>query len=107
MLKIVLYILKQRQYKLIPAGGNNVELEECIMDSIDEAMKKYIESEEYRTQRTEINNMLTELRSALNPEQQNRLNKLVDAINISDGKFASKAYVTGVVNGIALREKTL
>ena len=89
MLKIVLYILKQRQYKLIPAGGNNVELEECIMDSIDEAMKKYIESEEYRTQRTEINNMLTELRSALN------------------GKFASKAYVTGVVNGIALREKTL
>lgn len=84
-----------------------MELEECIMDSIDVTMKNYIESEEYKTQRTEINTMLTELRSELNPEQQNRLNKLVDAINVSDGKFASKAYVTGVVNGITLREKTL
>ncbi len=84
-----------------------MELEECIMDSIDVTMKNYIESEEYKTQRTEINTMLTELRSELTPEQQIRLNKLVDAINISDGKFASKAYVTGVVNGITLREKTL
>lgn len=84
-----------------------MELAECIMDSIDKAMKNYIESEEYRTQRTEINNMLTEFRSELNPEQQKKLNKLIDAINTDDGIFASKAYLTGVVNGIALRQNTL
>lgn len=84
-----------------------MELEECIMDSIEEAMKSYTESEDYKKQKTEINTMLAAFRSELNPEQQNKLNRLVDAINISDGKFASKAYVTGVVNGIALREKTL
>jgi hypothetical protein len=84
-----------------------MELEECIMDSIEEAMKSYTESEEYKKQKTEINTMLAAFRSELNPEQQNKFNRLVDAINISDGKFASKAYVTGVVNGIALREKTL
>ena len=70
-------------------------------------MKSYTESEEYKKQKTEINTMLAAFRSELNPEQQNKFNRLVDAINISDGKFASKAYVTGVVNGIALREKTL
>lgn len=84
-----------------------MELEECIMDSIEEAMKSYTESEEYKKQKTQINTMLAAFRSELNPEQQNKFNRLVDAINISDGKFASKAYVTGVVNGIALREKTL
>ena len=84
-----------------------MELEECIMDSIEEAIKSYTESEEYKKQKTEINTMLAAFRSELNPEQQNKFNRLVDAINISDGKFASKAYVTGVVNGIALREKTL
>ena len=84
-----------------------MELAECIMDSIDDAMKNNTESEEYKTERTEINNMLSEFRSGLNPEQQNKFNKLIDAINTSDGTFASKAYVAGVVNGIALRQKTL
>lgn len=84
-----------------------MELAECIMDSFDEAMKNYIESEEYRKQRSEINTMLAELRSELSPEHQKSLNRLIDAINISDGKLASQAYATGVVNGIVLREKTL
>lgn len=84
-----------------------MELAECIMDSIDDAMRNYIESEEYQKQRAEITNMIFEFRSSLSPENQNILNKLIDAINTSDSLFASKAYVAGVVNGIALRQKTL
>lgn len=52
MLTIILYTLQLQQYKLIPAGGYNMELAECIMDSIDDAMKNYTESEEYKTERT-------------------------------------------------------
>jgi len=82
-------------------------LENSIADSMDEAMQPYITSDEYRMPRTAINQKLTEFRSTLNDSQQRDFNRLLDMINDADADFASKAYVYGAVNGIALREQVL
>lgn len=80
-------------------------LENYIADSIDESMKDYINSEEYRDEHRKISEKTAAFRAALSPEMKIEFNMLMNDIDNFDSAFASKAYVTGTVNGIALREK--
>lgn len=84
-----------------------MELEECIKDALEESMKPYISSEEYVKNKQEVTKMITVLRGKLRTEEQAELNRLLDAITVSDGAFASEAYMHGVVEGMALRDKVL
>ena len=49
--------------------------------------------------------MISTLRITLSPEQSRQLNRLLKAIDRDDSLFASEAYMHGVVEGIALRNK--
>lgn len=82
-------------------------LESYIADSMEESMQPYINSEEYQTSKAAINTKLVDFRSGLNPAQQKEFNLLMDMMNDAHAEFAAKAFVTGAVNGIALREQVL
>ena len=82
-------------------------LESYIADSMDESMQPYIASEEYQSSRATINTKLVEFRSGLSPAQQKEFNLLMNMVNDAHAEFSSKAFVTGAVNGIALREQVL
>lgn len=82
-------------------------LESYIADSMEESMQPYINSEGYQASRAAINTKIVDFRSGLNPAQQREFNLLMDMMNDAHAEFASKAFVTGAVNGIALREQVL
>ncbi len=82
-------------------------LENNIADSMEESMQPYISSEEYQTSKAAINTTLVKFRSCLNAAQQREFNLLMDMMNNAHAEFASKAFVYGAVNGIALREQVL
>lgn len=82
-------------------------LESYIADSMEESMQPYIKSEEYQTAKTAINAQLVDFRSGLSSAQQKEFNRLMDKINDAHAEFVAKAFVTGMVNGIALREQVL
>ena len=82
-------------------------LESYIADSMEESMQPYINSEEYQTCKATVNTKLVAFRSGLNAAQQKEFNLLMDMMNNAHAEFASKAFVYGTVNGIALREQVL
>jgi negative regulator of replication initiation len=82
-----------------------MELEECIKDALEETMKTYIASDEYVSNRQKVNRLLVALREQLSAEQNADLNHVIDAITVSDGAFASEAYLRGVVEGISLKDR--
>lgn len=82
-------------------------LENNIADSMEESMQPYINSEEYQSSKAAINTKLVDFRSGLNPAQQREFNLLMDMMNDAHAEFASKAFVCGAVNGIALRDQVL
>ena len=73
-----------------------MELKECIKDAIDGAMQSYILTDLYKEKRIIINESIESLRK--------KLNSILDLISNLDAEFATEAYVSGVVNGIALRD---
>lgn len=80
-------------------------LADVIKDTMDGALKDYLESEEYQRQADEIEQLEKKLKVSLTPAQKKLLMELLDKISYCDGKFAMEAYVTGVVRGIALRDQ--
>ena len=82
-------------------------LENCIADSMEESMQPYISSDEYQIPRAAINQKLVDFRNGLTETQQKEFNLLMNMMNDAHAEFASKAYVYGAVNGIALREQVL
>ena len=82
-------------------------IEDYLADSMDEVMRPYTESDDYKTTRETLSNIMRKFRSELSQAQQREFNHLMDMINDADAKFASKAFVCGAVNGIALREQIL
>ncbi len=50
---------------------------------------------------------IVEFRNGLTEAQQKDFNLLMNMMNDAHAEFASKAYVYGAVNGIALREQVL
>lgn len=84
-----------------------MELEECIKDGFDDSLRDYIQSEEYIKGQEKIDDIITRLRINLNADQQLQLNTIIDTITSEDGKMALTAYIHGVVEGIALRNKVI
>ena len=84
-----------------------MELEECIKDGFDDSLRDYIQSEEFIQRQEKVDDMITALRINLNADQQLQLSKIIDSITSEDGRMALTAYVHGVVEGIALRNKVI
>ena len=82
-------------------------LENCIADSMEESMQPYISSDEYQIPRAAINQKLVDFRNGLTETQQKEFNLLMNMMNDAHAEFASKAYVYGAVNGIALRDQVM
>ncbi len=82
-------------------------LENCIADSMEESMQPYIRSDEYQKPKAAINQKIIAFRKGLSEAQQKEFNQIIDSMDDVHAKFTSKAYVYGVVNGIALREQIL
>ncbi len=82
-------------------------LENGIADSMEESLQPYILSDEYQAQKTDINQKMVEFRKGLNEAQQKEFNQLMDMLNDAHADYATKAFVFGAVNGIALREQVL
>ena len=82
-------------------------LENSIADSMEESMQPYISSDEYQLPKAAINQKIVEFRNGLTEAQQKEFNLLMNMMNDAHAEFASKAYVYGAVNGIALREQVL
>jgi len=70
-------------------------------------MQTYIQSDEYQTQKNAINQKMVEFHKGLSEAQQKEFNQLINMIDDAHAEFVEKAYVYGVVNGIALREQVL
>lgn len=88
-------------------GMKTVEIEECIKDAFEDSMQLFVQTEEYKKERDEINDMIITFRAMLDVNRQLQFNEIMDAITVADGKLASEAYLHGVVEGIALREKII
>lgn len=84
-----------------------MELEGYIKDGFDDSLRDYIQSEEYIKGQEKIDDIITRLRINLNADQQLQLNTIIDTITSEDGKMALTAYIHGVVEGIALRNKVI
>ena len=78
-----------------------------LEDSMEDAMQPYTSSDEYKAPRTAINNKIKDFRNTLTEDQKKAFNSLMDDMNNSHAAFASKAYVYGAMNGIALREEAM
>lgn len=82
-----------------------MELEECIKDGFDESLRVYIQSEEYTRLKQQEGRLLLYLQAGLSDIQKQQLTAYLDAATEVHSALASEAYVHGVVEGIALREK--
>lgn len=84
-----------------------MELAECIKENFDESLREYIQSEEYQQRQDKVDEMVNSFRISLRADQQLQLTKIIDAITSEDGSMALEAYIHGVVEGIALRNKVI
>lgn len=82
-----------------------MELEECIKDNFDESLRVYIQSQEYTRLKQQEDRLLSYLQAELSDMQKQQLTAFLDAATRAHSALASEAYVHGVVDGIALREK--
>lgn len=82
-----------------------MELEECIKDNFDESLRVYIQSQEYTRLKQQEDRLLLYLQAGLSDIQKQQLGAYLDAVTEVHSALASEAYVHGVVEGIALREK--
>lgn len=84
-----------------------MELEEYIKDGFDDSLRDYIQSEEYQAQKQQEKQLLKAFQSDLSQEQKAQFNRFLDAATTSNSMLLSQAYLHGVVEGIALRNKII
>ena len=82
-----------------------MELEECIKDNFDDSHRDFIRSDEYTRLKQQEDRLLSYLQAGLSDIQKQQLGAYLDAATEVHSALASEAYVHGVVEGIALREK--
>ena len=82
-----------------------MELEECIKDNFDDSLRDFIRSDEYTRLKQQEDRLLSYLQAGLSDIQKQQLTAYLDAATEVNSALASEAYVHGVVEGIALREK--
>ena len=84
-----------------------MELEECIKDGFDDSLRDYIQSEEYVSAKQQERRGLAYLEGLLNESQIKALHSFLDAATNCNSMLLSEAYMHGVVEGIALRNKVV
>lgn len=82
-------------------------LADYISDSMEETMQPYTSSDNFLQSRKEINERISALRSTIPEPQQCELNKLLNMIDNANAEYVAKAYTTGVVYGIRLRDEVI
>lgn len=84
-----------------------MKLEEYIKDGFDDSLRDFIQSEEYRIQKQQENNLLKELQYGMSEVQKKQFNIFLDAVTTSNSMLLTEAYLHGVVEGVALRKKVI
>lgn len=80
-------------------------LAECIADNFDDAMKAYTTSDDYKQSQQNINTELAQFRESLTEHQKVEFNHLINLIGDDNSALLTRAYTTGVIDGIALRNE--
>jgi hypothetical protein len=78
-----------------------------IADSMEETMQPYTDSDDFLQSRKVINKRISALRSAIPEPQQRELNSLLNMIDNANTEYVEKAYTTGVVYGVRLRDEVI
>ena len=84
-----------------------MELEEYIKDGFDDSLRDYIQSEEYVSAKQQERRALAYLEGLLTEDQQQAFHSFLDATTNCNSMLLSEAYMHGVLEGIALRNKVV
>ena len=71
-----------------------------IVDSMDETMKVYYQSEEYLNRQEAINSKLSAFRATLSESNRIELNALIEMISADHTETVMKAYKTAFAQGV-------
>lgn len=74
----------------------------CIADNFDDAMLPYTNSSEFKSLKAASDAAVDEFIATLSPADRSRFENVCNLITDTNAALCEKAYVTGVVNGIAL-----
>ena len=86
----------------------NYDLTDCIKDSFDDTMKTHLESDDYKQESWEINQIYFDLYNILDiPEYQKKLDTLFNALEDRGIATAKEAYHRGVVLGMSHSKRVL
>ena len=77
----------------------------CIADNFDDAMRPYTNSEEFKSLKAASDAAVNEFIATLSPAYKSRFENVYSLITDTNAALSEKAYVTGVVNGIAIAKE--
>ena len=78
-----------------------------ILDSIDDVMKPYLDSDEYHTLQGEITEKTSALGNTLSPAQRDQLDELLNLISDADSRFTEAAYKAAFAQGVCFRDEVI
>ena len=78
-----------------------------IVDSMDETMKVYYQSEEYLNRQEAINSKLSAFRATLSESNRIELNALIEMISADHTETVMKAYKTAFAQGVCFRDEEI
>ena len=78
-----------------------------IVDSMDETMQSYYQSEEYTNRQEAINVRLSAFRATLSESNRIELNALIEMINADHTETVMKAYKTAFAQGVCFRDEEI
>ena len=78
-----------------------------IVDSMDETMQSYYQSEEYTNRQEAINVRLSAFRATLSESNRIELNALIEMISADHTETVMKAYKTAFAQGVCFRDEKI
>ncbi len=78
-----------------------------IVDSMDETMQSYYQSEEYTNRQEAINVRLSAFRATLSESDRIELNALIEMISADHTETVMKAYKTAFAQGVCFRDEEI
>ena len=82
-------------------------LADYISDSMEETMQPYTDSDEFKQSRKTINEKIASFRSSIPEPLQHDFIDLLNMIDNANAEYVEKAYITGVVYGVRLRDEVI
>lgn len=78
-----------------------------IVDSMDETMQSYYQTEEYINRQEAINRRLSKFRAAISEAHRAEFNELIDMISADHTETVLKAYRTAFAQGVCFRDEEI